>query len=287
MADTAVAQRAREIMAHLRATGITVLVAPEAAALAPFAASATIADTALSKQIDLIISIGGDGTLLTAARRVAGEAVPILGVNLGRLGFLTDISPDQTIAAVNAILRGDYVAEDRLLLQASLNGEQAPRSMLALNDIVLQKGASGRMFDFHTVIGGTFVNTHSGDGLIVATPTGSTAYALSCGGPIVQPSVAALVMVPICPHSLSDRPLVIPASSEIEISLADHDDGPAYVTCDGEEFGRMEANHTLSIRAADETVTLLHPTDYSYYELLRSKLNWGKASRGGRRERLS
>jgi NAD+ kinase len=287
MADKAVADRALEIMDHLRRNGISVRVAPEAATLPPFAAAPTIADAPLSEQIDLVISIGGDGTLLTAARRVAGEAVPILGVNLGRLGFLTDISPDETLSAIDATLRGDYVAEDRLLLEASLSGPNAPRRKLALNDVVLQKGISGRMFDFHTVVGGTFVNTHSGDGLIVATPTGSTAYALSCGGPIVEPSVAALVMVPICPHSLSDRPLVIPASSHIEITLADRDDGPAYVTCDGEEFGQMDSNQTLSIRAADETVTLLHPTDYSYFELLRSKLNWGKASRGGRRERLN
>jgi len=141
------------------------------------------------------------------------------------------------------------------------------------------------MFDFNTLIGGTFVNRHSGDGIVVATPTGSTAYALSCGGPIIEPSVAAVVMVPICPHSLSDRPLVVPASRQIEISLADPSEPPAHVSCDGEEIGQIGPNDKLLIEAADETVTLLHSRDHSYYELLRSKLNWGKTSRSGTRER--
>ena len=274
-------------MRHLVACKIAVFVEPEVADLETFARCEPIPRAPLTTKIDLIISIGGDGTLLTAARRVAGAAVPILGVNLGRLGFLTDILPEQMLAAIDSILAGDYVADERLLLEATIRSSAGRKSepMLALNDVVLQKGASGRMFDFHTVVGGTFVNTHSGDGLIVATPTGSTAYALSCGGPIVQPSVDALVMVPICPHSLSDRPLVIPSSSEIEIAIAESGDGPAHVSCDGEEFGRITANDALLVRASAATVTLLHPTDYVYYELLRSKLNWGKPSRAGNSSR--
>ena len=289
MSDSTVASRAAQVAAHLRARGIEVLVAAELAGTDAFEGCLSLASDAPPDNIDMLISIGGDGTLLTAARRVAGAAVPILGVNLGRLGFLTDILPEQVDVATDAILNGDYIAEERLLLRATLQRADGQadvvKSTLALNDVVLQKGSSGRMFDFDTLIGGTFVNRHSGDGLIVATPTGSTAYALSCGGPIVEPSVAALVMVPICPHSLSDRPLVIPASSSIEIALADADEPPAHVSCDGEELGEMGPNERLHITVADENVTLLHPRDHSYYELLRSKLNWGKASRSGGRER--
>lgn len=289
VSDAAVAARAARIAAQLRTRDIDVLVDAEFLDTGEFDGCRPLSDDAPLQGIDLLISIGGDGTLLTAARRVAGATIPILGVNLGRLGFLTDIHPDQVDVATDAILDGNYIAEERLLLEATLirglDSAGAAASTLALNDVVLQKGSSGRMFDFDTKIGGTFVNRHSGDGLIVATPTGSTAYALSCGGPIVEPSVAALVMVPICPHSLSDRPLVIPASSDIEISIADSGEPPAHVSCDGEELGEMGPNDRLRIQTASESVTLLHPRDHSYYELLRSKLNWGKASRSGGRER--
>ena len=290
MTDASVARPARQIIEHLRSRAITILVAPEVCDLPEFADCLAIADKELSDQLDLLISIGGDGTMLGAARRVAGATVPILGVNLGRLGFLTDILPEQMTSAIDAVLSGDYLEENRLLLRSVIrSGKDGSKSSehFAFNDVVLQKGVSGRMFDFNTVIGGTFVNKHSGDGIIVATPTGSTAYALSCGGPIVEPSVEALVMVPICPHSLSDRPLVVPSTSEIEISLADADEAPAHVTCDGEEIGQLAPKQTLIISVANETVTLLHPTNHSYYELLRSKLNWGKASRSGARERSS
>jgi NAD+ kinase len=289
MSDSTVAGRAAQIAAHLRARGIEVLVDAGLLGTGGFEDCLSLTSNSPPGHIDLLISIGGDGTLLTAARRVAGATVPILGVNLGRLGFLTDILPEQVEVATDAVLNGDYIAEERLLLRATLqraeDAAEVVTSTLALNDVVLQKGSSGRMFDFDTLIGGTFVNRHSGDGLIVATPTGSTAYALSCGGPIIEPSVAALVMVPICPHSLSDRPLVIPASSSITITLADGDEPPAHVSCDGEELGELGPNDRLHIAAADENVTLLHPRDHSYYELLRSKLNWGKASRSGGRER--
>ena len=287
--DAAVRQLAATIGSHLRDRGIEVCVEQAALDSGEFDGCSVLAPDTPAANLDLLISIGGDGTLLTAARRVAGAAVPILGVNLGRLGFLTDVPPEQIRDAVDAVLAGDYIAEERLLLNATLlrNGASPDTALttLALNDVVLQKGSTGRMFDFNTLIGGTFVNRHSGDGLIVATPTGSTAYALSCGGPIIEPSVAAMVMVPICPHSLSDRPLVLPASSRIEIALADPDDPPAHVSCDGEEIGEIGPKDTLLIEQADETVTLLHPRDHSYYELLRSKLNWGKTSRSGARER--
>ncbi|HET7131117.1 MAG TPA: NAD(+)/NADH kinase, partial [Gammaproteobacteria bacterium] len=221
----------------------------------------------------------GDGTLLHAARHVAHRDVPLLGINRGRLGFLTDVSPEHMLETIDAILGGDYLAERRLMLAARIGAPgEAPPALLALNDVVLQKGEAGRMLDFVTMVDGTYVNTHRGDGLIVATPTGSTAYALSCGGPIIQPDVDALVMVPICPHTLSDRPLLLKASSKIEVRVEGAD---AHVVCDGEELGRLNRDERLRIELADRTVTLLHPRDYNYYELLRSKLNWGRANRNG------
>lgn len=287
--DAAVADLTAVIATQLRDRGFEVFVDSAAQNSGALADCAVLPEGSLTDTVDLLISIGGDGTMLTAARRVAGAPVPILGVNLGRLGFLTDIRPEQVDVAIAAVLEGDYVAEERMLLRASLqrnsDDSTATVSTLAFNDVVLQKGSGGRMFDFDTVISDTFVNRHSGDGLIIATPTGSTAYALSCGGPIIEPSVNALVMVPICPHTLSDRPLVVPATSEVAVTLADADEPPAHVSCDGEEIGEMGPKDKLLIESADETVSLLHPRDHSYYELLRSKLNWGKASRSGGRER--
>ena len=164
------------------------------------------------------------------------------------------------------------------MLAASLD-HSAGGALFALNDIVLQKGDTGRLLDFTTEVDGSYVNTHRGDGLIVATPTGSTAYALSCGGPIIQPNVDALVMVPICPHTLSDRPLVLPSSSAIRVTLDNAGGSDAHVVCDGEPLARMAPADALTISLAKQSVTLLHPRDYNYYELLRSKLNWGRANR--------
>jgi NAD+ kinase len=165
------------------------------------------------------------------------------------------------------------------MLSAKVSTETGGEGLFALNDVVLQKGETGRLIDFTTVVDGVYVNTHRGDGLIVATPTGSTAYALSCGGPIIQPNVNALVIVPICPHTLSDRPLVLPATSTIAVSLDGDSEGAAHVVCDGEPLAKIAEGETLMIALAEQTVTLLHPNDYNYYELLRSKLNWGRANR--------
>jgi NAD+ kinase len=235
--------------------------------------------------LDLIVAIGGDGTLLRAARSVATAGIPLLGVNLGRLGFLTDVSPEQMLQIIDAVLAGDYIEEQRVMLEARISGpEKTAARMLALNDVSAKVGGSGHMQDFTTSVNGDYVNTHVGDGLIVATATGSTAYALSCGGPIIHPSVDALVIVPICPHTLSDRPLVIPANSQIEVRIQPRFDDRANVSCDGETLGDIGAEDTLTICKADETVRLLHPRGYDYYELLRSKLRWGHTGRAPRKQ---
>lgn len=278
--EDSLATPARQLTEHLTSRGIEVLTTDDNDELADAGGVRFLPSSELGAAVDLMVAIGGDGNLLRATRCIAGHSVPLIGINRGRLGFLTDVKPDQMLAALDTVLDGDYLSEDRLMLTARISGPRSTSpAMHALNDVVLQKSDSGRILDFVTRVDGNYVNTHGGDGLIVSTPTGSTAYALSCNGPIIRPDVAALVMVPICPHTLSDRPLVIQSSSRVTVEIPDDVGGQAFVTCDGEEIGTLEPGSTLEIEAASETLTLLHPRDYNYYDLLRSKLNWGRANR--------
>jgi NAD+ kinase len=281
LGERSVTEPALQILSHLRKHGITVLASITSDPTRTLEGATHVDEREAATRADLVIAIGGDGTLLHAARNVAARDVPLVGINRGRLGFLTDVSPEHLRDALDAILAGNYLAERRLTLAARL-GVKTSGALFALNDIVLQKGDTGRLLDFTTEVDNVYVNNHRGDGLIVATPTGSTAYALSCGGPIIQPNVDALVMVPICPHTLSDRPLVLPSSSEIRVTLDNAGGSEAHVVCDGESVARMAAGDALTISLAKQSVTLLHPREYNYYELLRSKLNWGRASRANR-----
>lgn len=229
---------------------------------------------------DLVIAIGGDGTMLYASRLAHEFGTPILGINRGRLGFLADVTPDEMIASVDHVLAGNYTFDSRLLLEARLlRGDGDDVVTYALNDVVLQRRETGRMVDFETRVAGRFVNTHSGDGLIVATPTGSTAYALSCGGPIIEPQLDAVVIVPICPHTLTDRPIVISADQAVEVSLLQRDDTKAEITVDGFSMGSILPDDKLRISAANSRVTLVHPPGYDFYGILRSKLFWGRDNR--------
>jgi len=284
LSDAKVADTASHVISHVKSRKARILAPPSAEAIARRLRDIELVDESeLATRADVIVAIGGDGTMLHAARRVALHGVPLLGINLGKLGFLTDILPEQALDAVDSILSGDHLAEERRMLEAELVHDGKPlEPMIALNDVVLQKRGSSRILDFATWIDGSYVNTHGGDGLVVATPTGSTAYALSCGGPIIQPNLNAIVMVPICPHTLSDRPLVLDPKSVIEVRLQPGTQVPALVACDGDEYGSLLPDGVLRIRASDARVTLLHPRDYNYYELLRSKLNWGSATRFGR-----
>ncbi len=276
-----VADRAVAIVAHMRSHDIGVFLPEQEAIPAALNDITCLPTQELPGAVDLMVAVGGDGTLLHAARGVAREGVPLLGINLGRLGFLTDVSPDHMLQAVDAILSGDFAEESRVMLRAEIsrNGNDGAR-MLALNDVVVKSGQTGHMQDFTTFVDGEYVNRHGGDGLIVATATGSTAYALSCGGPIIQPNVDALVIVPICPHTLSNRPLVVRASSRIEVRVEPRLDDEPEVACDGDSLGKMGGDDVLKIAVAEETVKLLHPRDLNYYEQLRSKLNWGHTNRG-------
>src|SRR5260221_7993208 len=197
---------------------------------------------------DFTIGVGGDGTLLEAARLVAGRDVPLLGISRGRLGFLTDVLPQEVASSVDAVLDGHCTTDARRLLEARLHqATGASASLLALNDVVMLRTETGRMLDFQTTVDGRYLNSHRGDAMAIATATGSTAYALSCGGPIIDPRLNVLLMVPICPHTLSDRPIVIPGDAQVEINLIAQGDGRADVTCDGAPLGDMEPGDCLQI----------------------------------------
>ena len=277
-ADARVAESALLLAEHLVARGVTVLALQEEAERLPGLRARFVPEAELAA-VDLMVAIGGDGTLLYGAGLVAPRGTPLLGVNRGRLGFLTDVMPEDMLASVDAALAGQCSRDERPLLSAELNTAPGQTARgLALNDVVMQTHQSGHLIDYETWINQRFVNTHGGDGLVVATATGSTAYALSCGGPIVEPDLDVLVVAPICPHTLSDRPIVVAARSVIEVRLTDRPDSNAEVACDGRPLGRLEPGDRLTITAAPQRITLLHPAGYDYYRLLRSKLNWGRRS---------
>ena len=274
--DPRVAESAQAALAHLSARGVTVRV-DAAATLAACPGASGVPERELGHGADLMIAVGGDGTLLYAAGLVARHGVPLLGINRGRLGFLTDVMPQDIPACLDAALAGQLEADERPLLLARLHClDGTHRECLALNDVVLQKLATGRMLDFETRVSGRYVNTHAGDGVVVASATGSTAYALSCGGPIIEPQLDILVLAPICPHTLSDRPIVVSGRSVIEIGLLERPDTRAQVTCDGTILGTLAPGERVEILRAPERITLLHPPGHDYFRLLRSKLHWGR-----------
>ncbi|MEJ2315796.1 MAG: NAD(+) kinase [Gammaproteobacteria bacterium] len=232
----------------------------------------------LAETSDLVVVIGGDGTLLHTARILAPYDVPIVGVNRGRLGFLADITADEMLASIDRILAGNYEEDLRFLLQTRLengNGEIAS-SNLALNDVVLHKWLTARMIEFELMINGRFVESQRSDGIIISTPTGSTAYALSGGGPLVYPDLDAILLVPICPHALSNRPIMVSGSSTIELRLCGRttsDD--VRVTCDGQTTLEMPVDSRLLISKAKHPARLLHPAGHDHFKVLRNKLDWG------------
>jgi NAD+ kinase len=281
LSEPSVAEPAQQVLEHLTKRGIEVFAAAQAPGAAELTGVTRVDENEARGARRPCVAIGGDGTL-PDARHVAHRDARCWQSTEGA-GF-SPMSPEHMLETIDAILGGDSFEERRLMLAAEIGppGSEHP-TLLALNDVVLQKGEAGRMLDFVTTVDGTYVNTHRGDGLIVATPTGSTAYALSCGGPIIQPDVDALVMVPICPHTLSDRPLLLKSGSKIEVRL-EGADSAAHIVCDGEELGRMSGGEALRIGLADRTVTLLHPRDYNYYELLRSSSTGaGRTATGARR----
>jgi NAD+ kinase len=277
--DPSVAEAAAALVSHLTRRGLVTLVQNHASWAALGEQVTPVSDEDLLQRSQLVIVVGGDGSLLYAARLVADAGLPLLGINRGRLGFLTDVMPQDMASCVDAALEGRCDVDHRPLLNARIVSPGQPdRQQLALNDVVLSKWETGRILDFETHINGRYVNSHGGDGLVVASATGSTAYALSCGGPIVEPDLDVLVVVPICPHTLSDRPIVVSRHATVSIRLHERTGTRAQVTCDGVVLGELAPGDELLIAPSEARITLLHPPGYNYFRLLRAKLHWGRGS---------
>lgn len=238
--------------------------------------------TSYSKQdlatlADMILVLGGDGTMLAAARLVEDRPTPILGVNVGGLGFLTEVTRDELYHALEQVFANAYVEEERLMLRSRIMrlGESVAQASV-LNDVVLNKGAIARMVQLEISINGQLVTGLRGDGLIISTPTGSTAYSLSSGGPILNPSVHALILTPICPHTLTNRPIVIPQDVLVEVEMVSRDEG-AMVTFDGQFGVALRHQDTIEVRASNHKTKLIRFPERTYYEMLRKKLKWGES----------
>jgi len=262
-----------ELSAYLQTIGIQVSIEQETAKMADINNLPTVTEDNLHSD-ELIIVVGGDGSLLNAARIASEKNIPVLGINRGRLGFLTDIKPDQ-FSDIEHILKGHYLEEKRFLLNADIIANtQIIHHQTALNDIVLLPGDVAHMIEFSIEIDGQLMCTQRADGLIVATPTGSTAYALSGGGPILHPQLDAVVLVPMFPHKLTSRPIVISGNSDIKISIDKNNDTAPRLSCDGEEYISLESDHTVHISKNKNPLTLIHPENYQYFSTLRTKLQW-------------
>ena len=231
----------------------------------------------LGQQSDIAIVVGGDGTFLSAVRSLADHKIPVLGINLGRLGFLVDISPDEMYEHLEQIMLGHYVEECRFLLTAQVLREgHVIAEADAFNDVVVHIRDVARMIEFETYINDQFVNFQRADGLVISTPTGSTAYALSGGGPLLHATLDAMVLVPICPHTLTNRPLVINADSKVEIVIGESKQTTSQVTFDGQTAVDVKPGDRIVIRKKENSITLLHPSSYDYFEILRAKLHWSE-----------
>jgi NAD+ kinase len=226
--------------------------------------------------VDLIVVLGGDGTLLSVARVVESDEIPILGVNLGGLGFLTAVTLGELYPVLGAVLEGKYRGSRRMLLQVRVERQgEPPGEYVVLNDVVITKGALARIVELEISIEQEFVTSYRADGLIVSTPTGSTAYCLSAGGPILFPTMRALILVPICPHTLTNRPLVVPEEVTVRVVLESQGE-KVYLTLDGQVGFPLRYRDLVEIRRADREITLIVSPKKSYYEILRSKLKWGE-----------
>ena len=264
-----------QLVGVLRARKVAIVMDPLTAGASRERPDATVDIAEMPARADLAVVVGGDGTLISCARLMAERGVPLVGVNLGRLGFLTDIPADGLEAAVGSVLDGDFIPEQRMLLSGAVRrGAQTLFSTLAMNDIVVSRGAMGSMIEFAVTVDGEFIYSLRADGLIVATPTGSTAYALSAGGPILHPALQAIALVPISPHILSNRPVAIRSSSKVEITLMRGLDARA--NFDVQAYWQLEPGDVVSVSAAARPATLLHPKGYRYFSMLRQKLRWNE-----------
>jgi NAD+ kinase len=265
----------RELAAWLTGRGCQVVVDRETGTLLADGARA-VERAALPGRVDLIVVLGGDGTLLSVARLVEGRDVPILGVNLGGLGFLTATTLEALFPTLEAVLRGEYTAEERMVLGATLLRAGEPvTDYRALNDVVIAKRALGRLIDLEVSVDGQLVTAYRADGLIIATPTGSTAYNLSAAGPILFPTMDAVVLTPICSHALTNRPIVLPATLRLEVTLRT-DTPDVALSVDGQPGLAVTPKDVVQVRRADSRIRLIRDPQKTYFQVLRTKLKWGE-----------
>ncbi|MEM7378163.1 MAG: NAD(+) kinase [Pseudomonadota bacterium] len=271
--DHSVADTLHDIHGLLKRKGCTALFEHSTSGMVPGVETLGFDD--IGARADLAIVVGGDGTLLSTARELVDSGVPLVGVNRGRLGFLTDVHPDEKLLQLAAILDGDYVPDERLMLRMDVERDgEVLYTDSAFNDVVIRNTQMLRIVDFEVYIDGSFVNHQRADGIIVSTPSGSTAYALSNGGPIVNPQLQGIILQPICPHTLSSRPLVVPEDCTIEIVVCDDGAPNAQAVCDGQLYHHVQRDDIVRVRRKRRHLTLLHPSDYDYFQILRAKLNW-------------
>ncbi|HHH43830.1 MAG TPA: NAD(+) kinase [Gammaproteobacteria bacterium] len=275
--EPVVTETLARLTAQLAAHGLRVILDDSAATHFSQPSEPVMERARLAAECDLAIVVGGDGTMLNAARSLAEAEVPVLGVNLGRLGFLTDVSPDEMQERLDEVLAGHYEEERRTLIHAMvIRGSETISASDALNDVVIHKWDIARMIEVDTWIDQRFLNSLRADGLIVSTPTGSTAYALSGGGPILDPALEALVLVPICPHTLSNRPIVVSDQVGIDILLHGNDTTRAQITCDGQVNFGLVAGDRVKIHRKPQQLRLIHPKAHDHFDVMRKKLRWAE-----------
>lgn len=267
----------RILLAYLEGRRLEILVDQSAANLLQETGLVTHPRSRIAQRCDVAIVVGGDGTLLYAARSLFDANVPLIGINRGRLGFLVDINPEEMITRLDEIFSGRLQEDQRLLFRGEvIREERVIKGDHALNDIVVHVNEVVRMLEFDTFIDGHYVYTQRADGLIISTPTGSTAYALSGGGPILHPNLQALALVPICPHTLSNRPIVVNAQSVVEVVIAPQNPVPAMISFDGQANTELKPGDRVRITHARHTIRLLQPVNHDYFEILRAKLKWSE-----------
>jgi NAD+ kinase len=273
--DPRIAETISSVLQFLQHKGYSVIVDSKSAALLSSNQVTSCEIESIGSSCNLVIAIGGAGTFLAATRPIVEHNIPLIGINLGRVGFLVDISPEQIQHKLNNILQGKYLEEKRYLLHAKIiRDNQVIHQETAVNEVVVHRWITPSMIEIVTHINGVYLNSQRSDGLIISTPTGSTAYSLSAGGPILHPSLNALVLVPLSPHTFSNRPIVIDDSSEVEISFCQTKQINALVTCDHLEIPEVLISDKILISKFPIPIRILHPQDHDFFHTLRKKLNW-------------
>ena len=271
----------KRLVSFLGKQSVEVLMDEETSSAMPDCPLEIVARSELGARCDLIVVVGGDGSILSAARSLAGSKVKILGINRGRLGFLADISPDAVEYRMGEILDGQYFLEERFLLECQVYRDgQLISQGVAMNDVVLHPGKFIRMIEFELYVDDEFVCRQRSDGLIISSPTGSTAYALSGGGPIMHPNLNAVVLVPLYPHTLSSRPIVISGESKIRLAISEANNLNPHVTCDGQTHAVSQAGDEIEVMKCSRFAQLIHPKGHSFFETCRSKLGWASDAGG-------